>query len=223
MLATPSASQIFARDDATLGRSYSFDLNISLRYHCQAQQATATSGSISTGVWFHVAVTNKATASIGDLKMYKDGVSLSIDSDLGYPAGASTGNTTIGERTYSGAEGRRNERIAQVCFWNVSLSFGEVAALAAGCNPYFIRQRAIIGYWPLDGLQSPEPDLSGNTNNGTLTGTAYAAGPPVAMFTKYKPSFITPPPPLRQKHFRFRTDTGAADATPTWGALEDTN
>lgn len=30
-------------------------------------------------------------------------------------------------------------------------------------------------------------------------------------------------PTLRQKHFRFRTDTGAADATPTWGAVEDTN
>jgi hypothetical protein len=30
-------------------------------------------------------------------------------------------------------------------------------------------------------------------------------------------------PTLVQKHFRFRTDTGAADATPTWGALEDTN
>jgi hypothetical protein len=28
---------------------------------------------------------------------------------------------------------------------------------------------------------------------------------------------------LRQRHFRFRTDTGAVDATPTWGAAEDTN
>lgn len=26
-----------------------------------------------------------------------------------------------------------------------------------------------------------------------------------------------------QRHFRFRTDTGAADATPTWGANEDSN
>jgi hypothetical protein len=28
---------------------------------------------------------------------------------------------------------------------------------------------------------------------------------------------------LRQRHFRFRTDTGAVDATPTWGAAEDAN
>jgi hypothetical protein len=35
------------------------------------------------------------------------------------------------------------------------------------------------------------------------------------------PLFV--PATLRQKHFRFRTDTAAADATPTWGALEDTN
>lgn len=27
----------------------------------------------------------------------------------------------------------------------------------------------------------------------------------------------------QQTHYRFRTDSGAADATPTWGANEDTN
>jgi hypothetical protein len=34
------------------------------------------------------------------------------------------------------------------------------------------------GWWPLDGYQSPEPDLSGNGNNGTLTGTAQVLGAP---------------------------------------------
>jgi hypothetical protein len=37
------------------------------------------------------------------------------------------------------------------------------------------------------------------------------------------PMMLVVLPTLRQKHFRFRTDAGAADATPTWGALEDTN
>jgi hypothetical protein len=40
---------------------------------------------------------------------------------------------------------------------------------------------------------------------------------------EYEMPILLAPPALRQKHFRFRTDTGAADATPTWGALEDTN
>ena len=35
-----------------------------------------------------------------------------------------------------------------------------------------------IGYWPLDGISSPEPDLSGNWHPGTLTGTTYADDPP---------------------------------------------
>jgi hypothetical protein len=37
------------------------------------------------------------------------------------------------------------------------------------------------------------------------------------------PSLLEPPLGLRQIHFRFRTDTDPVDATPTWGAEEDTN
>jgi hypothetical protein len=40
---------------------------------------------------------------------------------------------------------------------------------------------------------------------------------------EYEMPMLSGPPALRQKHFRFRTDTGAADAAPTWGALEDAN
>jgi hypothetical protein len=40
---------------------------------------------------------------------------------------------------------------------------------------------------------------------------------------EYEMPILLVPVTLRQKHFRFRTDTGAADATPTWGALEDAN
>ena len=52
-------------------------------------------------------------------------------------------------------------------------------------------------YLPMWGLSSPEPDLSGNANNGTLTGTSYADHPPVTGYTKKKSTVFlsTPAPP----------------------------
>lgn len=84
--------------------------------------------------------------------------------------------------------------IADCGLWNVTLTAAEIAALNRGARPLQIRPSALVGYWPLTGLQSPEPDLSGNKNNGTLTGTTPAFGPPIAQFTPRWPQFNTPPP-----------------------------
>ena len=84
--------------------------------------------------------------------------------------------------------------IADVAVWSVILTAGEAAALRAGARPYNIRQAALTGYWPLDGLSSPEPDLSGFSNNGTLNSApTLAAGPPIALFTPRAPQLISPP------------------------------
>lgn len=74
-------------------------------------------------------------------------------------------------------------RIADVAVWSTPLTALEVAALSKGIRPPAIRPLSLKGYWPLDGLQSPEPDFSGNANNGTLTGTTSAFGPPFTLFT----------------------------------------
>jgi hypothetical protein len=68
---------------------------------------------------------------------------------------------------------------ADCAYWNTVLSSGQVAQLAAGYRPIDIGSTANLqGWWPLSGYSSPEPDISGNNNNGTLTGTAQAAMPP---------------------------------------------
>jgi hypothetical protein len=40
------------------------------------------------------------------------------------------------------------------------------------------------GFWPIFGVASPEPDLSGNGNNGTITGATQANSFPRSPFTK---------------------------------------
>lgn len=66
-------------------------------------------------------------------------------------------------------------RLADAAFWNAALFAGEVAALARGVSPLRIRPTALLGYWPLFGVGSPEPDYSGNGNNGSITGSVTQA------------------------------------------------
>lgn len=89
-------------------------------------------------------------------------------------------------------------RIADAAIWNIALTQTEITALSHGTRPYLIRPTALKGWWPLDGLVSPEVDLSGNANNGTLTGTSLAFGAPFLPFTPRWPiaSSFTLPPPL---------------------------
>jgi hypothetical protein len=83
--------------------------------------------------------------------------------------------------------------LADVAVWNVVLSQLEISALANGARPLAVRPKALVRYWPVGGLQSPEPDLSGNAQNGTLTGTNPAFGPPFAPYTPRWPQFTQLP------------------------------
>lgn len=129
------------------------------------------SGSINA--WHHGCGVFTSTTS---RTVYLDGVAGSTDTFSVAPTG--TPDFIIG---FSGSV--LTGSIADVAIWNVALNASEIAALARGVRPNNIRTSALIGWWPLDGLSSPEPDLSGNSHNGTLTGTALANGPPVTLFT----------------------------------------
>lgn len=104
----------------------------------------------------------------------------------------SSGIDTLEIGNFAGANVPCNSAVADVAFWNVVLTAVERSALAAYSRPNHINPTALKGWWPVDGLQSPEPDLSGNKNNGTLTGTTAAFGPPVTMFTPRWPQLLVP-------------------------------
>jgi hypothetical protein len=75
--------------------------------------------------------------------------------------------------------------IANVAVWNVDLNAQEASALWNGAQPYEIRQQNLAGFWPLDGFASPEPDLSGNGINLTLSNSPVQAptAPPITQIT----------------------------------------
>lgn len=59
-------------------------------------------------------------------------------------------------------------RIAEAGIWNVQLNASEIAALAKGVSPLRIRPNALVAYWPLFGVGSPEPDYSNGGFHLTL-------------------------------------------------------
>lgn len=73
--------------------------------------------------------------------------------------------------------------LAEFGFWNCLLATKELTALSKGIKPNRIRPASLKAYYPLWGLQSPEPDLSGNKNSAVLTGTTRANHAPVNEFT----------------------------------------
>jgi hypothetical protein len=141
----------------------------------------------SANVWSHAAITSSSATSHA---AYLNGGNKVTNSGTLSGATASTQTWLGSYKTSGGAHGGFFAgTIADAAIWSVALSDAEIAALASGVRPKDIRPASLIAYWPLGGLQSPEPDISGGARNGTLTGTSAAFGPPYVPFTPRWPQF----------------------------------
>lgn len=154
----------------------------------------ADTGLFTNGSWAHWLFNFAASGCT----LYRNGVSVGT---VGAGSTGSASGYVIGN--FSGAITPATGSIAEFAYWSgVNLSSTEIAAIAAGCDTKKIRPNALLGgaglYLPLNGLQSPEPDLSGNALNGTLTGTAFDLGPPIAAFSPRQFQIVVPPIPPHQ-------------------------
>jgi len=130
-----------------------------------------TANAITLGIWYHFAFTGTIGSSVAWL-LYVNGVLDTTTASINTPiAGGAT--TNFGN---DGSSQVLKGVVSDLAFWNATLSSGQIAALAAGTRP--INVGSPIGYWPLDSTTSPEQDLSGNGNTGTVTGTLPILGPP---------------------------------------------
>jgi hypothetical protein len=91
---------------------------------------------------------------------------------------AATGATTLGARTFAGTQSFMDGLLADCAIWNTVLNSTQAAQLVAGYRPIDVNSANLIGWWPLSGYSSPEPDISSGARNGTLTGTSAAPMPP---------------------------------------------
>jgi hypothetical protein len=129
----------------------------------------ASTGAISTGVWTHVGWAVDTTANSNAVTYYINGAASGTSSSGGHSL--VNGVFSLGV-TYTG-------QMADAAVWSgVLLGATDFAKLAAGYRPVDVNSANLVGWWPLSGYSSPEPDISGNANGGTLTGTSAAPMPP---------------------------------------------
>lgn len=147
------------------------------RVFLEANGADAfATGTMTLNLWSHLCgVTNSATSRLA----YRNGIVGAADTASQSPAGLdrTTVNTLMNNGTRISAS---SGDIAHFAVWNVALSAGVVAALAAGTNPLEI-PTGLVGYWPIEGDVAPEPDVTGLAFPLVINGSApqAATDPPV--------------------------------------------
>jgi len=151
-----------------------------------ASTTTAGGGSVantttgySANTWHHAC---GVTSAVNDRAVYIDGGSKGTNTGSKTPSGINSFN--VGRRGGTSPGVYFSGRVAEVGIWNVALSDVEVAALARGIAPPYIQPAALVGYWPVWGLHSPEIDLTPNNRTLTVTGATLADHAPVGLFTR---------------------------------------
>jgi len=145
------------------------------------REATTT-GQYSANTWHHACGVEISSSS---REVYIDGGGKGTNTFSNVPAGAN--RVSIGRFADSSPGNYFDGRLAEVGLWNVALSENEVVALSRGVLPWQIRPSALVGYWPVWGLHSPEIDLSNQNNSLTVGGTGTPARTdhaPVTTFTR---------------------------------------
>ncbi|HYT44678.1 MAG TPA: LamG domain-containing protein [Methylomirabilota bacterium] len=175
--------------------------------------------TITTGSWYHIGFTSPNPSD--HVTGYVNGILDDFrNGGNGNFATTSVQNFILGYNSYS-AGLEFAGRIADVGVWSEGLTASEVASLAQGHRPFQVRPQALVGWWPLDGLSSPEPDLSVNVNNGVLTGTTLSlTGPPVNLLTQ-SPGFFSGSPLDPQSMLKQIKNSLSAPDGSEYGTLTD--
>ena len=130
-----------------------------------------TTANWSTNTWHHVtAVFANATSRAA----YLDGGNKGTDASSRSPAGLDT--TIIGYSADSTPVDPFSGRIAEVGVWNVALTDADVAQLAAGYSPLFVRPESLVAYYSL--IRDEDQDRVGGydlTPNNTPSIAAHPA------------------------------------------------
>ena len=159
-----------------------------------------TASAALTANTFYPAVYVGVSSTSRTIYTYQSGSLVSTNDTVSSVFGGTTSDTWIGMFGNTPANiADFGGSCAECAAWNVVLSTAEITSYCRGARAYTIREPSLKGYWPLDGIVLPEPDLSGAVNNlsalGANSNPTLGFGPPLMQFTPRWPQFNFPPPP----------------------------
>jgi len=150
-----------------------------------ADSHAATSSGYSANTWHHAAAVFTSPTSRA---AFIDGGSKGTNTTSRTPS--SIDHINIGALDYSiGQAGAMSGRIAEAAIWNVALTDAEVASLAAGFTPPFIRPQSLVAYWPL--VRDEDQDNVGGYDLTPINTPSIAAHPPIIYPAQIFDGFTT--------------------------------
>ena len=149
----------------------------------------SNTNTLTTSTWTFVALTVASSLNASDVHIYKgegltalaevSGYGTSTDAVGVYNTDAATsltiGNNNVGTLPFLG-------KLCELRLFNSVLSLTELEGIRTRSAGLDKTARLNAPYWGF----SPEPDLSGNVNNGTLTGTTVVGHAPVGRYAPYR-------------------------------------
>lgn len=139
--------------------------------------ANATStASASLNAWNHGAA---VFASATSRAAYLNGGNKGTETTSRIPSGIDRTSIGVGDGSSASTPFQATGMIAYPAIWNIALSDADVAALAAGADPRLIHPEALVAFWPLVGVNSPENSLISNTSVQTIQGSLTQSAQPL--------------------------------------------
>lgn len=186
-----SGAKRFRLLGATLTASIQFTVaRASTNATCQS-----SNGTVTVDTWQFLAATFDSSAGP---KIFKGSLG-GVVAEVSYSSGPTTGSGAVTSDAASslliGGDATNSfpGAMAEVKFVGRALTARELTQIMYGEIPTDLK-----GYWPLEGITSPELDRSGLKNNGTVTGATASNGPPIPALDLSPSSFIeagSAPPP----------------------------
>ena len=139
------------------------------RARTTTQDAGTTSSTVTASVWQHACGT---FVSSTNRTAYLNAANPGTGTVSKIPAG--TNQFFIG-RSASTAS-LMDGAIAEAAVWNLALSVADITMLAGFCNPLLVKPNNIVGYWPLMGRGTVEPDIWRNRYELMLSGGPTVTG-----------------------------------------------
>ncbi len=170
--------QVYSSTDALVKFYAGWFLNLA-----NESRVALVTNPLTLNQWNSIVVTwANAASNAGTISCAVNGVPQGTVSTMRTGLTTTTSAHNIGDYTGTLAP---LARMAGVTLWNAVLGAKEVEAFTIGASPLHIRPTALVEYYPIFGLQSPEPNMNnGGGTAGTVTGTTAADHVPVQPFSR---------------------------------------
>ena len=157
----------------------------------------ASSNTINTGTWYHVAFVKSTAGNAGVFKLYLNGNPLTTNTNTmnqGSDFGSEDSTSTIGKTYNASSPHPFDGKIDEFSFWNSALSASQISDIYNSGVPNDISSLSPVGWWRMgdnnSGSGTTITDQGSGGNDGTLTnGPTFSTSVPEYVFNQYSVSF----------------------------------